>query len=229
MSTLAQASAPRQVRIVAEFSSKRKHESEFDLTLDTLALLTPNSPLSRMFLDGAGEEFMPKAIAVYVDGKLVWRKRCPKSGDTAVIPTSGHQGDKRIRTISLDGERVSAKVERMLRNRAYAQYRSERRAAVVVSHEAAEDFVADVLEAAGSLRPKLAPRPAEVEPAVDHGPYPLPVYGAPATPDGYNYRPSCEYRLVALDADKAGPGVRTRVKLAGCEVSVPNYAWEFRT
>ena len=182
-----------------------------------------------MLLAGAGLPHIPRAIAVYVDGKLAWRKRCPKQGATAVIPASGHQGDARIRTISLDGERVSAKVERMLRNRAYAQYRADRRGATAVAYTEAEDYVADVLEAAGSLRPKLAPRPAEVEPAVDHPAYPLPVYGAPATPDGYTYRPSCEYRLVALDADKTGPGVRTRVKLAGCEVSVPNYAWEFRS
>ena len=226
MSTLAQVSAPRQVRIVAEFFNKRKHVSEFDLTLDTLALLTPSSPLSRMFLDGAGEEYVPLAIAVYVDGKLVWRKRCHDSGSTALCCVT-HRS-KRIRTVSLSGERVSAKVERMLRNRAYAQYRADRKAAVAVSHAEAEDFVADVLEAAGSLRPKLAPAKPEVEPTVDHPGYPSPVYGAPATPDGFTYKPACEYRLVKVDADKAGPGVRTRVKLAGCEVSVPNYAWEFR-
>jgi hypothetical protein len=40
---------------------------------------------------------------------------------------------------------------------------------------------------------------AEVEPAVDHPAYPLPVYGAPATPDGFNYRP-CRMRRDRDDA-----------------------------
>lgn len=57
--------------------------------------------MSRLILDGAGEEFVPNTIAVYVDGRLLWSRRCTAHGDTSLL--DGIRG-RRIHTFPMVGE-----------------------------------------------------------------------------------------------------------------------------
>jgi hypothetical protein len=45
-----------------------------------LASINPLSRLSREYLRGAGLPFMPRSIAVYVDGVLKWKRPCHTRG-----------------------------------------------------------------------------------------------------------------------------------------------------
>lgn len=63
------------------------------LTEHTLPLLTPLSALSHAIVDGAGQEYYPHAIAVYMDGALLWRTPCPRHGQTALAPVTRVHAD----------------------------------------------------------------------------------------------------------------------------------------
>ena len=88
----------KSVKVVAILGRQRERVLvDEPLTLDALALLQPISPLSRAFLDGAGMEYRPVGIAVYVDGKRVWSERCPHHGATDAYPD--HHNKRGIKII----------------------------------------------------------------------------------------------------------------------------------
>lgn len=63
------------------------------LTEATLPLLTSFSALSRAIVDGAGQEYYPHAIAVLVDGALLWCEPCHNRGATALVSAVRHSAD----------------------------------------------------------------------------------------------------------------------------------------
>ena len=166
------------------------------LTLDTLALLQPFSPLSRAFLDGAGMEFRPKGIVVYVDGKRVWTADCPHHGATDASSMSstrkgGHADVRAVPFTDAFGDEYDD--ERLADNRTAMEYlRND-----YSGRDDAEEWAADVIEAAGSLRPKLRPSKPGPEPVVDHAPCPCPTYGKRTTPLGLPYKPVRQVRRTA--------------------------------
>ena len=77
--------------------------------------------------------------------------------------------------------------ERLADNRAVVEYlRNDR--------DDADDWAADVIEAAGSLRPKLRPAKPAPDPVVAHAPFPCPTYGKRTTPLGLPYKPIRQVR-----------------------------------
>jgi len=183
------------VKVVALLSGQRERVLiDEPLTLETLALLQPFSPLSRMFLDGAGMEFRPKGIAVYVDGKRVWRKDCPHHGATDCYAT--HRDGKSVHAIPFaDAFGDEYTDERLADHRAAAEYLRNDHS----GRDDAEEWAADVIEQAGSLRPKLRPTTPEPEPesTKPHAPCPSPTYGKRTSPFGLPYKPVRQVRKTA--------------------------------
>ena len=184
----------KRVKVVALLSREREMVLvDEPLTLDTLALLQPFSPLSRALLDGAGMEFRPKAIAVYVDGKRVWEKDCPHHGATDASSMSrtrwgGHDDVHAIPFTGAFGDEYTD--EQLADNRAAVEHlRND-----YSDRDAADDWAAEVIEAAGSLRPKLRPAPSEPESTEPHAPCPCPTYGKRTTPLGLPYQPVRQVR-----------------------------------
>jgi len=167
-------SSRKIVKVVALLSRQRQRVLlEEPLSLETLPLLQPISPLSRMFLDGAGLRYRPKGIAVYVDGKRLWRQAAQRCGATDHVSDTRKGGHDSVQALCFtdayggdeyDDERLAAN-----------------RAAWELLHNDpdqtnwAEDTAADLIEAAGSLRPKLSVPPRAPLPEADHSPYPCPV------------------------------------------------------
>ena len=187
--------ATHRVKVVAIYGNpenpKHREETLIDepLTLATLALLEPLSPLSSMLLDGAGMKYRPRGIAVFVDGKRVWSKECPHHGATDAYAT--HEGGRHIDTIPFtDAFGDDYDDERLAANRAaWEHLRNDHDSA-----DAADDWAADVIEAAGSLRPILRPSPAEPESTGPHAPCPCERYGDRTTPLGLPYKPVRQVR-----------------------------------
>jgi len=206
----------RTVKVVALLSAEPDGPTvdliDQPLTLETLPLLQPVSPLSRMLLDGAGMEWRPKAIAVFVDGKRVWTKECHERGPTDFVRAdrrTNHREDIPVvtftdafdapadGTLSLDDydywdERLAdaRTVSELLRN----DYQDR---------DDAENWAADVCEAAGSQRPILQPSPPEPESTEPHAPCPCPTPGKCDVTLGLPYHAAGSWRLT--HTDNAGP------------------------
>ncbi len=146
------------VKVMCRLSRKRERVLlEAPLTVENLSLITPNSPLSRMLCEGAGQRYVPTAVMVYVDGKLAWDRSCHTGADTELrsanhraieqaIPFSvlAHEAENGDREW-LDERIASNRLVDALSHNAYS------------SKEWAETAAADLLEEAGSLRPRIAP------------------------------------------------------------------------
>jgi len=179
----------QRVKVVALLTRQREQVLiDEALTLDTLALLQPVSPLSRAFLEGAGMPSIPKGIAVYVDGKRLWVRDCPHWGATDLASATRKTDLQAIPFTDAFGDDYDD--ERLAENRAAAEFVRNDQS----DRDDADEWVADVLEQAGSQRPKLRPTPPELEPVVEHAPCPCPTYGKRTTPLGLPYRPVRQVR-----------------------------------
>jgi len=182
------------VKVVALLTGQRELVLiDQPLTLDTLALLQPVSPLSRMFLDGAGMEYRPKGIVVYVDGKRVWTKDCPHHGATDASPSTQTTHATLHAIPFADAFCDDCDYDengRLARNRAAMEHLHNDYS----GRDDADEWAADVIEAAGSQRPKLRPAPVEPESAKPHAPCPCPTYGKSDTPLGLPYKPLRQVR-----------------------------------
>jgi len=101
-------------------------------------------------------------------------------GSVSAVPFTDAFGD------DYDDERLAA-------NRAAAEHLHNDHS----GRDDAEEWAADVIEAAGSLRPKLRPAPVEPESTGPRAPYPCPTYGKSATPLGLPYLPIRQIRRTA--------------------------------
>ena len=145
----------RRVKVVALLARQRETVLiDQPLDLDTLALLQAASPLSRMFLDGAGMEFRPKAIAVYVDGKRLWCEECPRHGATDAISTTGKADLPTVPFTDAFPEDDDDDGRLAANRAAWETMRND-----YSGRDDADEWAAEVIEAAGSLRPKLRPTP----------------------------------------------------------------------
>jgi len=165
----------RQVKVVAVLGHDRERVLlDEPLTIDTLGLIQAASPLSRMFLDGAGMAYRPKSIKVYLDGELCWSQKCLDPGySTSVKVNTTRPHDAKIVTVPFTDafpEDWDWDDERLADNRTAAEYLHNDYSAV----DWAEDIAAELCESAGSLRPKMQPAKAAPLPSVDakHAPYP---------------------------------------------------------
>jgi len=183
----------------------RKQETpllEGPLTEDTLALLAPHTPLSKAILDGAGLPYRPREVAVYIDGELAWRKRCPIRGATDLV-SSGRHG---FETFAFTDAFPQAEYTDELAASNRAAWESWRGRAASVE-ELADSFLdevdADKPELALVPRAKPSPRalpPAKREPCPCESPG-LRGWGMLGLP----YRPAGSWRRVRCS--RGGPGV----------------------
>ena len=159
------------VKVVALLPRQRERVLlEEPLTLATLALLQPVSPLSRMMLDGAGLPYRPKAIAVYVDGKLLWKQLAQRFGATDRVSSTAKAA---LQTICFtDAYGTEYDDERLADNRlAWELLHTDPDQA-----HWPEDTAADLIDDAAWLRPSGRPHPDQAPlPEADHSPYPCPV------------------------------------------------------
>jgi len=149
---------------------------EEELTLSSLPLLTPLAPLSRMILNGAGMEYRPKGIAVYLEGELVWEAQCHEKGPTDYVRAdrrTNHRPD--VPTVTFTrafGKGADWDDESIADQRAAWEHL---RNTTADDHEWADDTAAELLEAAAWLRPALEPTKPADRPADDTDPCPCPV------------------------------------------------------
>ncbi|MCX7428810.1 MAG: hypothetical protein NTW96_24690 [Planctomycetia bacterium] len=196
----------RQVKVVAVLGHDRERVMlDEPLTLATLALIQSASPLSKMMLDGAGMAYRPASIAVYLDGVLCWSKTCNRHGSTDEFSSTGHQGDKRVDASSFTDvfppreDTCSDDYEDCGYGEYFDERRADNRSADDLLHndysDPAMDWVEDVIEAAGSLRPIMQPRkPTPVR--GNHAPCPIEYAGRMpcCTTPGLPYHKPGEWR-----------------------------------
>ena len=147
------------VQVVCRISRNRERVLlEGPLTAENLSLITPNSPLSRLLRDGAGQRWVPTALLVFVDGRLAWERSCCTGVDTGLRSANHSALEEAIPFSVLSHEAENGDrewlAERIASNRLVDSLgRND-----YDKREWAEAAVAALIESAGSLRPLLAPQ-----------------------------------------------------------------------
>ena len=147
------------VKVVCRISRKRERVLlECPLTADNLSLITPDSPLSRLLCDGAGQRWVPTALMVYVDGRMLWERSCCTGADTGLRSANHRALEEAIpfSVLSHDAENGDREwlAERIASNRLVDALGRNAYSA----KEWAETAAADLIDEAGSLRPRLEPQ-----------------------------------------------------------------------
>ena len=160
---------------------------EEPLTVENLeSWLQPTSPLSRAVRDGAGFEYRPNGVRCYVgsdsDGwRLAWERKCSQQKTDTDEPHVGHAviHCTPFTDAFPEGEDGDDDFEDARQAAIKAAYDAihQHNSAAYEDREAAEDWVADVCELAGSQKPKLRPTPKPAESTAPVVPYPCPSTG----------------------------------------------------
>lgn len=178
----------RHFMVVADLGRGRVEiVAEVPLTVESLSLLQERSGLSKALVAGAGLEYVPRAIEVYLDGVLLWRQKCHDRGETSRQSATR----KRVpRTVGL-----GAKAARLMANRAYATWRATRDE-YMTDEFSRGDVAAATREAGSQVTSEMATRMAECPPRPAGRPHP-PVDGVlHSVPTG---NPTRKFKRIRLD------------------------------
>lgn len=197
----------RTIRIEVELSKGRRQlVDEFPLTkVEQLALLNAKSPLSSALVEGAGFEFPPRAVMVYCDGTLLWRRECHSRGPTSYRGVGNQRNSASSPPRRGSGRRTRAQLraDRAAANREYAEYRNAVREAQRESAEFVESCVSELLECASWDAPTLPCEPAspDTDQAAAVAPYPCRTFGRTSIQKGLPYSRTTWDEYVSWDGD----------------------------